>query len=417
MNVEIVTVGSELNRGDIPDTNSSHIAQRLFSLGYDVRRRVSVPDELPLIVEALQQAAGRSDVMVVTGGLGPTADDLTAEAAALAAGVALEERPEVLEAVEAFFRKLGREMSPNNRRQALVPRGATVIVSPVGTAPCFGVDIGSCRAWFTAGVPREMKFLLEKFLIPDLLERRPPGTHMRSRLLRCFNLPESRLDQLVKGIFAGIPGLDVGFKTEWPENVLLLFCKAATAEEAEANLREAERRALEKIGRYVVAVDNEQTAHRLAQRLYERRETVALVEGCSGGYLAKLLTDHPSGERCVGSALVASPRAMEALLMSASPRDLESTMEEGEGWLCSEEAAQRLAQTARDSVNTTYGVGISPFSGPAEGTARGESGTVWVGLAGPSGVSAREVKIAGDRDQVRRRAAFEAIAWLLAELA
>jgi nicotinamide mononucleotide (NMN) deamidase PncC len=209
----------------------------------------------------------------------------------------------------------------------------------------------------------------------------------------------------------------VGFKTEWPENVLLLFCRADSEAEAEENLRVASARALERIGSFVVARDDEQTPARLVKKLLERRETVAVVEGASGGYLSKLLTDDPAGDRCLASGLVASPRAMTALLMSATPRDLESTMEEDdEGWLCSGTTAERLAQTARDSVNTTYGLGITPFLGPAKGTERGESGRLWVALAGPSGVSHREVKLSGDRDQIRRRAAYEALAWLLAEL-
>jgi nicotinamide-nucleotide amidase len=398
--VELLTTGSELLRGDIPDTNAAHIAQELFCLGYEVRRKGAVPDDLELIATALREAAQRSGAMVVTGGLGPTADDLTAEAAAKAAGVPLEEHPGVVAAIRERFQRIGREMPPNNLRQAMVPRGSHVVISPVGTAPAFAVEIGGCRAWFTAGVPREMRYLLAKEIIPDLLERRPPGAVVRRRYLRCYGLPESRLDHMVRGAFEGIQDLEIGFKTEWPENVLLLFARGVSAAEAEARLSEAEARARSRIGQAIVAADGETWVERLSERLLSRGEQVALAEAGSDGYGARLFSDSPAGAKVLAGGVAAPTAAARVSLLGLSP-------EEAEG--VAEPLARAMAEAARRRLGAAYGLGVASSHTAGE---RGGEGAIAVALASSGGVESQSSSLPCDREQLRRRAVFEALALL-----
>ncbi len=392
MFAEILTVGSELTRGDIADTNAAFLAQELFARGYEICRTVSVPDETGLIVQAFREAAAQSDVVIVTGGLGPTADDLTAACAAEAMGVGLVENQEALAAIEGYFQKLGREMSPNNRKQAQVPEGARVVVSPVGTAPAFSFEIGKCLFWCTAGVPREMKYLFSKVIVPDLAERRPAGTFVRARSLRCFWLAESRLDQMVRGLFADLPTLEVGFKTEWPENVLLLFARGASEQEAESVLLEAERRAREVLGDLVVAQDSESFVGNVMSRLEE--ETIAVVEVGSEGYVTRLVAESRQ-EGLLCSWVCRSEESARCMLAGAQ---VESFLQE--------ESVRELARTARKVSGATYGLAVGGLAEPVV-KERGSLWNFYVAMVGEGVEECRLLQVSGDLEQRRRRAAFD----------
>lgn len=390
MRIEILCTGDELLNGTIADTNSPFFMARLFELGGTVARTTVVGDVREEITSALREVSARADLVLVSGGLGPTADDLTAECAAEAAGVPLVEDPRALEAIKARFARRNLEVTPNNARQARVPRGAEVVLNPVGSAPMFIVTLGRCTLFFLPGVPREYRALVEGEVLPRvraLLERQPGRMARAARTLKTVGLAESHLDARVEPIAARHPRIRVGYRTHAPENHLKLVADAPTREEAAAALSAVEQECRVALGDHVFGADADELAAVVASRLRERRETVAVAEGFTGGLLAQLLTgvggppDHFLG----GSVTPATSGPVSA------------------------EKARELAEGMRTRTGATWALVISDVSGAAGGAARDEVGTFHCALAGPGGVQQERHAFPGDLDRIRRFAAHAAM--------
>jgi nicotinamide-nucleotide amidase len=394
MRIEILCTGDELLNGTIADTNSPFFMSRLFDLGGTVARTTVVGDVREEIVSALREVSGRAELVLVSGGLGPTSDDLTAECAAEVAGVPLVEDARALEAIRARFARRNLEVTPNNARQARVPRGAEVVLNPVGSAPMFIVTLGRCTLFFLPGVPREYRALVEREVLPRvdaLLARRPGRMARATRVLKTVGLAESHLDARVEPIAARHPRIRVGYRTHAPENHLKLIAEAPTPEEAGAALAAVERECRAALGDHVFGADGDELAAVVGARLRERRETLAVAEAYTGGLLCQLLTGVAGAADYLRAGRVV-PAGSDAVSSGAS-----------------EEVACQMAGGVRAQAGATWGVAITGEIGPEGHAARDEVGTIFCAVAGEGRSLAERHAFAGDLDRIRRFAAHAAM--------
>ncbi len=400
----LLSQGDELTTGQTVDTNSNWLAGKLWALGLPIRRVITAPDDLDEIVAVLREAAALGDVVVSTGGIGPTRDDLTAEAAALAFGRPLEEEAEALAQVEARYAVWGRPMMPSARKQALLPKGCRVLENHWGTAPAFAVDAPGCTLFFLPGVPGEMRPLFENHVEPELRDRYgSDGT--RLTILRCTGVPESELEQRLVELRA--PGLTVGFRAMPGEvQIKLRFDGDVSAERRDALLQFAR----ERLGGCVFGQDSGDLSDVVGALLAERGETLALAESCTAGRLAAWIASVPGASRyLLEGSVVYSNEAKERT--AAVPH----AMLEAHGAV-SEPVARQLAEGIRARAGATWGVGITGVAGPGGGTPEKPVGTVFIGVAGPGFSEVRHLKLSGDRDRVQALSAAAALALLLEPL-
>jgi nicotinamide-nucleotide amidase len=407
MHVELLCTGDELVTGLTTDTNSPYLEARLFEPGIKVARVVLVGDVREDITHALREAAARAEAVIVSGGLGPTADDFTAECAAEAAGVPLVEDPRVLAFLRERAAKRGRPLTPNVARMAQVPQGAEVVLNPVGAAPLFIVRMGRCRLFFLPGVPREFRALVDGEVLPRLraeLEGRPGRIHRAFRLLRTVGLPESVLDAKVAPLAAAHPRVVFGFRTHAPENHLKLMAEAPTQAEAEAALAAAEGASREVLGTAVFGADGDTYPGVLARLLTASGGTLALAESCTGGLIAQQLTAVPGASSfLLGSAVVYTEPMKVA--WAGVPAGLLARH-----GAVSRPVAEAMAEGVRAACQSTYGVSVTGYAGPTGGTPEDPVGTVYCALAQQGAPTRCErFVLPGDRELVRLFAAFHAL--------
>src|SRR5262245_2762581 len=247
MKAEILTIGDELLRGEIIDSNKSFLSQRLLTLDVETRWHVTCADDRDDMRETFLRAAARSDVVLVSGGLGPTRDDLTMEVLAQTFGRELVLHPPSLDALRAFFARFGREMAPINEKQAWFPAGADVLENPIGTAPGCMLEAESTLFFCMPGVPSELVKMMDEQVLPRMASRRKSESWQRAALLRTFGIGESNLDEMLRDV-ALPPGVELGFRTQFPDNHVRPVARAKTEAEAQANLETACRLLRERLG-------------------------------------------------------------------------------------------------------------------------------------------------------------------------
>lgn len=302
MHAEILSIGSEILLGEIVDTNSATIAQKLRSIGMPLRHIASVGDDLGLIVAAIRLGMARSDLLITTGGLGPTVDDLTRQAFALAVGQPLLPDPDALAQIEQRFRRWGRPMGENNRRQAYRPEGSIPIANPVGTAPCFIVEQDGHVGLCLPGVPKEMEYLLDHAVLPFLRQRFGLSGIVKSRALHIAGAGESAVDAQV-GDLEELANPAVGLNAHPGIVTLRITATAASAAEADDLIAPVEATARERLGELVFGADAETLEAAVLAALARRGETLATVESGTGGRLAGKLAGQGGGAFLGGRVL------------------------------------------------------------------------------------------------------------------
>jgi len=314
---EIVSVGSELLLGQVVDTNAATIARHLAEVGLDLFYKTTVGDNLGRAAAILRAALGRSDVVITTGGLGPTADDVTREAVAQATGCPLVFVPELLGQIEAFFRARGFTLSPSNRRQAFIPEGAIPVENPVGTAPAFIVEVGGRALVALPGVPREMEHLLLTRVIPYLRERYGLQAVIVSRLLRVAGLGESRIGEILGDFMERGANPTVGTMAHLGQVDIRIAAKAKDAVEARALIAPVEAEIRRRLGDLIFGVDGETLEGVVAGRLEARDLRLALLEIGTGGLVAERLTGVPAAASRVQGLVLGTAEAGERLGLPA----------------------------------------------------------------------------------------------------
>lgn len=400
----ILAQGDELMIGQTVDTNTNWLAGRLWALGVPVRRSITAPDEQDEIVAVLRQACELGQIVVSTGGLGPTSDDWTARAAAEAFDMPLDENAEALAQVQARYAAWGRPVGPASRKQALIPRGARVLENRWGTAPGFAIDRPGASLWFMPGVPREMKPMFAEVIEPDIRSRfalSPP----RLSILRTTGLPESELAERLGSLSA--PGLTVGYRAMTGEvQIKLRFGPEISEDQREALLAETRGR----LGPSIFGIDSGDLSEVLGGMLAERGETIATAESCTAGRIAQWLASVPGASRYLLEGSVVYSNEAKTRTCQVSPDDLAAY------GAVSEPVARQLAEGIRQRAGATWGIGVTGVAGPGGGTPEKPVGTVYVSVAGPGVSEVRRLKLAGDRDRIQALSAAAALSLLLNQL-
>jgi nicotinamide-nucleotide amidase len=395
MNCELVMIGSELLLGQVVDTNASYLAQRLAEIGMNLYYKTTVGDNLQRMVAALNLATSRADVVITSGGLGPTEDDLTREAVAEVTGGELEFHQELFDEIEGWFASRSLTMSPNNRRQAFLPRGARTLRNPVGTAPAFVIESSTSTIIALPGVPAELKEITETSVLPYLSRKvMPEGAVILSRELKASGIGESAVDQRIGDLIRASSNPTVGILAQAGEIVIRITAKAQDRDSASHMIDETEARVRERVGAFIFGVDRETLEGVVARILEEQNETLCVIETGTGGAIAQRLIATNTAQ-VLGYEVLPQRRTIELFLscsdetcdeLAAEPRSL----------------ARRLAAVARDKYRADMVLVV------LEGTGFGLSRS-WVLLDGCRDDRLHEIAIRGRDEWSQRRLAVIAL--------
>jgi nicotinamide-nucleotide amidase len=402
LNIAVLTTGDELINGEMSDTNTARIARVLSAQGYVVRESRCVGDDEQEIEAALRDLSARREVIIATGGLGPTDDDLTARVAARTFERRLVLNEEALEQIRAFFRQRRMDMHPRNEKQALLPLKSTILSNRLGTAPGFSLRHGNCDLFFLPGVPPEMVAMLEETVLPRLRERSGGSAPLQERILKVFGLSEPK----VEGRFADQPlpaGVHLAFGVDFPFVHVKL---RASGDDASELLDRSELQARKRLEPFVFAIGRETLAGNVARLLTDAGLTLALAESCTGGMVAQMLTDIPGASRFLERAAVTYANSAKQDWLQVPEEVLTND------GAVSRSCAQAMARGIRRAAGTHLGLAITGIAGPDGGSPDKPVGTVFLALDAVDEERVQGYRFSGERDKVRRLAACMALEWL-----
>ncbi|MFT3927883.1 MAG: competence/damage-inducible protein A [Myxococcales bacterium] len=402
MTAAVLSIGTELTRGELVNSNAAWLAEQLTGLGFEVRDHLTVDDDIDRIVEALARLSREHSVIVSTGGLGPTTDDLTTEAVAKALGVQLVRDNASFERIAKFFASVGRTMAASNAKQADFPEGASVLLNDQGTAPGFSIAIGKAQLFVMPGVPREMKHIFLERIVPriaGLAERRSHQIHLRT-----FGLPESQLGDALTGVESQFPGLTIGYRAGFPEIEIKLLTRAESAHAAEALAERAREEVMRRVGEVVFGDREDTFAGAVGRTLRDRGLTLGVAESCTGGMVGSMLTSVPGSSDYLLLDAVTYSNAAKSSVLGVSEEILRAY------GAVSEECATAMARGVLRVSGADLAVAVTGIAGPGGGTDEKPVGTVWIAAAGKGGaVFARHFRMWGDRERIRTLSAYTAL--------
>jgi nicotinamide-nucleotide amidase len=393
---EIVAVGTELLLGQIVNGNAAWIGQRLADVGWDCLRHTAVGDNQGRIADAIREALGRADAVVVTGGIGPTQDDVTREAIAAVAGVPLERRADLEEALRRRFASFGvARMAEMNLRQADVPRGGRSIDNPRGTAPGLLVEVGGKPVYAVPGVPREMEGMLERAVLPDLAQRAGEGRAIVSRTLRTAGIGESRVAEMLTPLWDAAGGaVTMAYLASPGEVRVRLTAVAPTREQALHQIAPVEEAVRAQLGVAVYGLDEERLEQTVVRLLGEAGLTLATAESLTGGLIGGRVTAVPGSSAVYLGGVVSYATGVKASLLGVDGALLD------QHGPVSEPVASAMAAGVRRLLGAGVGLAATGVAGPQEHGGR-PVGALCLAVAGEAGGTARTLRAPGDRAQVR----------------
>jgi nicotinamide-nucleotide amidase len=402
LRAEILAVGSELLTPLRSDSNALYLTEKLRELGVEVGSRVTVADDAALLESAFRGALARADIVIATGGLGPTEDDLTREAAAAALGRGLHRDPRLLEKLKERFRRYLREMAPVNEKQADVIEGAVVLPNPRGTAPGQRVESGARVLILLPGPPSEMKPMFEEQVLP-LIRERAGGTVLRTRVLRIASMSESDVEQAVAPVYKTFTNPRTTILGAPGQVELHLTASGASEAEAEARIEALAAGLRERLPGRIYGEDGRELPEVVADLLRGRGLTLALAESCTGGLLTARLTEVPGASRFLERAYVTYSNRAKAELLGVEAALLDSV------GAVSAEVAAAMAAGVRRAAGSAIGVAITGIAGPDGGSAEKPVGLVYLALDGAAGTRVRKAHFPGGRERVRYQASQAAL--------
>jgi nicotinamide-nucleotide amidase len=394
MLIEIICTGDEVLTGKIVNSNFSYISQKLEDFGLTVRWGTTLGDDRETLLAAFRQAGERADAVIVNGGLGPTVDDLSQEIAAKAAGVELVLSEEWLARMEEFFARRSRIMPPNNRKQAMLPSTAEMLDNPVGTACGFALDIGKARFFFTPGVPRELRRMLEDQIIPRLLARSGIKASIFLKRFHSYGIGESHADSLLAGVenLVGDGSVKLGFRAHYPQLETKLTIRGADMEEVRKRLAPVEAEVRKRLGNFILAEDDETLEGVILAALVERRGSLAVAETFTSGQIAARIAHLPGAEKLFRRGVVA--RDLDELRVAIGLDGGAPVTE------VTPELAEQAARSLRRETRATHALAV--LIDLDEGPDRIDiGGTICIGIATENESVARKARILGGRDWVR----------------
>ncbi|MGH9772363.1 MAG: competence/damage-inducible protein A, partial [Candidatus Acidiferrales bacterium] len=394
MDAEIIAVGSELLTPHAMDTNSLYLTGKLNSLGIEVRFKTVVGDEPGRLADAFQTALRRSGLVVLTGGLGPTGDDITREVVAEVLGRPLQENADVRNRIEKRLQRLGRSMPANNLRQALVPEGADWLENANGTAPGIWMEHDGIITILLPGPPWELEAIFESSCLPRL-DRVGGQERIRGRVYKVVGLPESEVDRRIQPIYTAYSNPTTTILAKLGLIEVHLRARCATEEEAEALLSEAGDRIEIALGDHVFSTHGESLEEIVGMYLVMRQQTLAVAESCTGGLLSERLTKIPGSSNFFLGGVVCYSNQLKSRLAGVPAELIE------EHGAVSKPVAQALSEGIRRRSESSIGMGITGVAGPRGGTAEKPVGLVFIGLNDSRGTSVREFRFPGNRERIR----------------
>ena len=393
MQIEVICTGDEVLTGKIVNTNFSYITQKLEDVGLAVRWGTTVGDDRETLLDAFLHAGQRADAVIVNGGLGPTVDDLSQEIAAKAAGDELALNNEWLATMEAFFARRSRVMSPNNRKQAMLPTTAEILDNPIGTACGFAMDIGKARFFFTPGVPRELRRMLEEQIIPRLLARSGTQTAIHLKRFHSYGLGESHVDQLLAGVEELVPdgSVKLGFRAHYPQIETKLTVRGNDQAEIDAKLAPVVAEVRKRLGNFILAEDDDTLEGVILKALARAEGSLALVETFTGGQMAARIIPLPGAEGVLRRGIVSRDlgEIYDAVgLAGAEPLEI------------TRETAEAVARAARRESNASHALAV--LIELDDGPDRIDfGGSICIGIATADHTESRRSRILGGREWVR----------------
>ena len=392
MLIEIICTGDEVLTGKIVNTNFSYIAQKLEDVGLSVRWGTTVGDDRDTLLAAFLHAGERADAVIVNGGLGPTVDDLSQEVAARAAGVDLVLSGEWLTTMEAFFQRRSRVMSPNNRKQAMLPETAEILDNPIGTACGFAMDIGKARFFFTPGVPRELRRMLEEQIIPRLLARSGTQTAIRLKRFHSYRLGESHVDALLQGVEELVPdgSAKLGFRAHYPQIETKVTVRGADETDIDAKLAPVVTEVRKRLGNFILAEDDDTLESVILKSLKKQQQgSLTVVETFTSGQIAARIAPLPGAEAVFRRGVVARNvgELWDALALTV-PCEI------------TREAAEAVASAARRQSGASHALAV--LIDLDDGPDRIDfGGSICLAIATENDVASRRSRILGGREWVR----------------
>lgn len=402
MTAALLSIGTELTRGELVNTNAAWLGEELTKLGFEVVEHATVDDQLERIVTLIRRFAAMHRVVVVTGGLGPTSDDLTTAAAADAAGVDLRRDESVVEGIRQKFKAFGRVMPESNAKQGDFPEGAEILSNPVGTAPGFAMTLSKARLFFVPGVPREMKHIFRESILPAIASLAEPRTHQVH--IRTFGMTESGVAQALRGLEKEHDGLTLGYRAHFPEIEVKVHVHANAALEAERRAESIAEEVRVLLGDAVFGGRADSFPEVVGKVLRNKGKTLAVAESCTGGKVGELLTRVPgASDYLLLDAVVYANSAKEAVL------GVGQEVLRAHGAVSSETAAA-MAEGALRVAGADIAVSITGIAGPGGGTEDKPVGTIWFGLArkGEPTIT-KHRKLLWGRDRVQILSAYIAL--------
>ena len=414
MTAIILSIGDELTLGQTVDTNSAWLAQRLAAIGYRPVAHLTVPDDHRAIEEALEESVGRCDALIVSGGLGPTEDDLTRQALSAFLHEPLELNPSALKNVERFFRLLKRDMPERNRIQAMIPRSAAMIENTAGTAPGIYCNYQSgdqktvCQIFIMPGVPKEMKTMYERDVAPKLTSAASGAASavILSKTLHTFGLGESAIAEKIPDLMRRDRNPSVGTTVANGYVSLRINAYSPTREEAQRQLEQTEQAARAALDDLIWGEQDQTLPQVVGRLLASSRKSVTAAESCTGGLLAKLITDTSGSSAYFKQGWVTYSNEAKTKLLNVPQAVLDRH------GAVSEPTVLAMAANARQLAEADHGLAISGIAGPDGGTTAKPVGTVCIALATADSTAARTFIFHGDREMIRDRSAKMALTML-----
>lgn len=406
MKTEIITIGDELLIGQTANTNAQWMAKQLSGHGIQVLRITTIPDELQWITGALQQACDRSDVVMVTGGLGPTRDDVTRQAITQFFGVNWKMHPDVYHRLENYLSQRGYGVSALNRDQAMTPEGARVFINRVGTAPGMGLEKNDCRYYFMPGVPAEMRGLMETSIIPDL-KSQAGKDHFLYKIIITQGIPEAHLAKKLKDFERRLPQyMMLAYLPEGGLVRLRLSCRGTNYDRLQHGLGQWLDELTGLIAPYVVHVGDETLEGLIGQLLSQDNLTLSTAESCTGGAIAQRITSVSGSSRYFKGSIVAYSNGIKMHMLGVTPSTLE------QHGAVSKPVVEEMARGAIKAFQTDCAVAVSGIAGPTGGTLAKSIGSTWIAVASPEKIHARVFHFGSQRELNIRKASNTALVLL-----
>ncbi len=399
---ELITIGDELMYGHVLDTNAAFIGEKVAEAGIELAYHTTVGDQADNMINAIAQAMNRVDIVLTTGGLGPTHDDITKKIICKYFKRQLVFHEDILRELEKKYTAQGIKMPPINQNQALLPQGAKFLENKIGSA--LGIVIEEHGKTFVSmpGVPSEMKLMVTEQLMP-LLKKLASGQVISHRKLRTIGIIESAIFEKVKDLVEEKSIIEIAFLPSFRGVDIRLTAKAKDSAEAQKAIETLEARFAGRIGKYIFGYDNDELPEIIGKLLIDRQATIAVAESCTGGLLAKLFTDIPGSSEYFLGGVIAYANDIKIKILNVPAIVLERH------GAVSVETARYMAEGVRQLTGATIGVSVTGIAGPNGGTSEKPVGLTYVGLSTPDGARVRDLHYGKDRERNRQRAAYSAM--------